>query len=304
MGQKTSKALIYGEIGLDNIIRVPFFPSPGKDAGVISDSYEVGGAASNVAVFLAYWKIDVALSGNYLGNDFYGLEMMKFLQRHRNLDISHIEIKPGLASPYCRIIVRPDGDRSILFYNAQFMEMAIPHPDMFKNVKIVSLDLNGPLRVDAADMARKLNCTTVVGDVMRLDHPILPFCNVITNSAALIRHQYPETNLLKHARSLHHASGSAIITTDGKKPVHVITQEGEEFWVKPPEVQVVDTTGAGDALKAGIIYGLLKDWSWQETVVWGTAAGAANIQRQGAASMPPTIQEIEDLLDHIEVYRS
>jgi ribokinase len=298
-----NQVFIYGEIGLDNIIRVPFFPSPGKDAGVISDSYEVGGAASNVAVFLAHWEVEVGLSGNLLGDDFYGLEMMKFLQQHPYLDLSNIKIKPGLNSPYCRIIVRPDGDRSILFYNAQNMEMVSPHKGMFENVKIVALDLNGPDRVEAADLARQENCTTVVGDVMRLDHPILPYCKVITNSAALIRHQYPETNLLKHARSLHNASGSAIITTDGKKPVHVITPQGDEFWVKPPEVQVIDTTGAGDALKAGIIYGLLQNWTWEETVTWGVACGAANIQRKGAASTPPPIQEITKLVPLVEVYR-
>jgi sugar/nucleoside kinase (ribokinase family) len=298
-----NQVFIYGEIGLDNIIRVPFFPSPGKDAGVISDSYEVGGAASNVAVFLAHWKVEVGLSGNFLGDDFYGQEMMKCLKQHSFLDLSKIMIQPGLDSPYCRIIVRPDGDRSILFYNAQQMQMVPPHPGMFENVKLVALDLNGPDRVEAADLAHKQNCITIVGDVMRLDYPILPYCDIITNSAALIRHQYPETNLLKHARSLHNASGSGIITTDGKKPVHVITPRGEEFWVKPPEVQVVDTTGAGDALKAGIIFGLLQGWEWEKIVVWGVAAGAANIQRQGAASSPPSIEEVTDLLKYIEVTR-
>jgi sugar/nucleoside kinase (ribokinase family) len=299
-----NQVFIYGEIGLDNIILVPFFPSPGKDAGVISDSYEVGGAASNVAVFLAHWEIDVGLSGNFLGDDFYGLEMMKFLKQHPHLDLSNIKIKPGLQSPFCRIIVRPDGDRSILFYNAQHMEMTSPHPGMFENVKIVALDLNGPERVETAELALRQKCVTVVGDVMRLDHPILPYCRIITNSAALIRHQYPETNILKHARSLHNASGSAIITTDGKKPVHVLTPEGDEFWVKPPEVKVIDTTGAGDALKAGIIYGLVKNWTWEKTVSWGVASGTANIQRKGAASIPPSIQDINNLIQLVEVFRS
>ncbi len=301
-GPQSNQIFVYGEIGLDNIIRVPFFPTPGKDAEVLSESYEVGGGASNVAVILSNWGLRVGLAGNCLGVDFYGRKMYDFLLNYPNLDLSRLEIRPRMPSPYCRIMVRPDGDRSILFYNTRLLEFVQPLPEMFRGIKIAAIDLNGgDERVEAAALAIRSGCITVVGDVMRLDHPILPYCKVITNSAALIRHQYPEVNLRKHARSLWNVAGSAVITTDGSRPIHVITPEGHEFTVKPPRVDVVDTTGAGDALKSGIIYGLHQQWDWEKIVAWGSASGTANIQRLGAASNPPPLVEVQALAPLVEV---
>ena len=57
----------YGEIGVDNIIQLPHLPSPELAAFPTGDTYHIGGAAANTAVWLAKLGIATALSGNWIG---------------------------------------------------------------------------------------------------------------------------------------------------------------------------------------------------------------------------------------------
>lgn len=290
-------AFVYGEIGPDNIIRVPYFPYPGKDAPALGDSYEMGGAGTNVAVFLAKWGVPTGLSGNVLGDDSRGRLIRSWLEAYPTLDLSFLPVVPGVRTPFCRIMVRPDGERAILYYNSDTVPMAPPSPDMLRGRKILALDLNGgDERVEMARIAREAGVLVVLGDVMHLDHPVLPYCGVIMNSMALLGHHFPGRDLRAHSRALHDACGAAVITSDGPRPVHGIDREGREFWVESLPVTPVDTTGAGDALKSGTIYGLLRGWSLPDSVRFGVAAAALNIQRPGAASHPPELGEVEAIL--------
>jgi len=63
----------------------------------------------------------------------------------------------------------------------------------------------------------------------------------------------------------------------------------------PPQVEAVDATGAGDAFRAGLIYGLLQGWTLAESAIWGTAAGALKVQRVGAASDLPSREDVASL---------
>ena len=48
-----------------------------------------------------------------------------------------------------------------------------------------------------------------------------------------------------------------------------------------PGVQAVDTTGAGDAFRAGFIYGLFHDWPLEQCLQFGNITGAACVQAVG-----------------------
>jgi ribokinase len=47
-------------------------------------------------------------------------------------------------------------------------------------------------------------------------------------------------------------------------------------------VQAIDGTGAGDAFAAGLIYGKLADWSFEDAVTLANAAGALATTAVGA----------------------
>lgn len=105
-----SEVLCYGELGLDNIIRLPHMPTPERAAFPTDDSDHVGGAAANTAVWLAGWGVHVALAGNLIGRDEYGRRLLDWLNRYATLNLSHLEIGDDLVTPFCRIMVTPDGE--------------------------------------------------------------------------------------------------------------------------------------------------------------------------------------------------
>jgi sugar/nucleoside kinase (ribokinase family) len=98
-----------------------------------------------------------------------------------------------------------------------------------------------------------------------------------------------------HAHRLQSISRGVIITSDGPDEVYVVDQSGSTFTVQPPRVLAVDATGAGDAFRAGLLYGLAQKWDLPRSVCWGVAAGALKVQRLGAASQLPPLSEVAAL---------
>ncbi len=106
----------YGEIGVDNIIRLPDLPTPELAVFPTSDSYHIGGAAANTAVWLAHLGVPVGLAGNAIGNDLYGQQLWDWLGQHEPLDLSLVERLEDGMTPFCRVMVTPDGERSFLIF--------------------------------------------------------------------------------------------------------------------------------------------------------------------------------------------
>ncbi|OGO35275.1 MAG: hypothetical protein A2W35_01540 [Chloroflexi bacterium RBG_16_57_11] len=295
---------VYGETGTDNIIQVPYLPTPERAACILSDTYHVGGVGANVAVFLSHWGLAVRLSGNALGDDDYGRIARAGLEAFPNLDLTYLETHPGVRTPFWRIMVTPDGERSQL-YGFGDLSMTALDAKMLGGARFLSLDLyGGAEREAAARIAHEAGVTVVVGDITQPDHPLLPITDIAANSASLTRGEYPGVDPFEHAMRLHEVSGGIILTTDGPNPAQAIDQDGQQFWVKPPQVQVVDATGTGDAFKAGVIYGLWRGWELEQAVAWGVAAGSLNTRYVGATSHPPELEEIEDLTKKVIVSRS
>jgi sugar/nucleoside kinase (ribokinase family) len=202
-----------------------------------------------------------------------------------------------VVTPFCRILVTPDAERTILVYWYPRTPKTRLTVDMLAGARYLALDLyGGEERVAAAQTARQVGVRTVVSDVIWLDHPVLPLADIVINSAAYVRETFPDVDVLQYARKLQDVSGGVMVVTDGPRPAYVLDPEGGLDSIQPPAVDAVDATGAGDAFRAGLIYGLLQGWSLRESAVWAVAAGALKVQRVGAASNLPTREEVASLV--------
>jgi sugar/nucleoside kinase (ribokinase family) len=68
-----------------------------------------------------------------------------------------------------------------------------------------------------------------------------------------------------------------------------------------PAPIVVDSTGAGDMFRAGMLYGLSLDWPIHRCLQFASAAGCLKCRALGATTDVPSIAEIES---HIEIHPS
>jgi sugar/nucleoside kinase (ribokinase family) len=288
----------YGEIGVDNIIQVPHLPDPELAAFPTSDSYHIGGAAANTAVWLANFGFSVGLTGNAIGMDPYGQQLWDWLTQQPSIDLSLVDRLQDVVTPFCRAMVTPDGERTFLIYWYPQAPKTILETSMLGGARFLALDLyGGDERLAAAQTAWEAGLQTVIGDVVQPDHPILPLTSIATNSGAYIRDLYPDVAVREHAHRLQAISQGIVITTDGANPVYVIDRDGSTFTVRPPQVEPVDATGAGDAFRAGLLAGILRGRSLPRSVCWGVAAGALKVGRIGAATDPAPLEEVVVLAD-------
>ncbi len=291
----------YGELGVDNIICLPHLPTPETAAFPTADSYHIGGAAANTAVWLAGWGVRVGLAGNAIGQDAYGRRLLDWLSQYPRLDLRYIEAGAEVVTPFCRIMVTPDAERTILVYWYPQTPKTPLTADMLNGARYLALDLyGGEERLAAARVARQAGLQTVVGDVVSADQPALPLSNIVINSAAYIHECFPGIDLHQHARQLQAISGGIIIITDGPRPTYVLDNAGQPFHIQPPQVEAVDATGAGDAFRAGLIYALLQGWPLPQSVCWATATGALKVMRVGASSDLPAQAEVTALMGTLQ----
>lgn len=77
----------------------------------------------------------------------------------------------------------------------------------------------------------------------------------------------------------------------------VMMSKGREYRAAPPAVELVDTTGAGDAFDAGFIHALLQGLPPQQCLQHGCVCGALSTRAAGALRALPTLDEAEAALE-------
>lgn len=105
-----------------------------------------------------------------------------------------------------------------------------------------------------------------------------------TGAWAVIANDY-EVEMLRHKTGLDAAGlrqcAQVLITTLGDKGSVVLTAEGEETIPAVPARQVLDPTGAGDAYRAGLLFGLARDLPWNAAARLGAVLASFSVEQQG-----------------------
>ena len=93
------------------------------------------------------------------------------------------------------------------------------------------------------------------------------------------------------------ASSGMIVTTVGAAGA-TITKDGEDIAIaRPPRVDAVDTTAAGDTFTAALAVAFVEGQDPQSALEFACAAGAAACLKLGAQPSLPTRAELESLLE-------
>lgn len=273
--------LCYGTISYDNIVRVPGVPSPTRDIQVLQEQYQPGGEAVNVGVALAAWGSEVALIGNLIGEDEYGKQLITELLRYPGVDLRYVSRVIGLRTPFRRVLVTPDGERSVLGYWFDETPKVPLTVDVAKRARLLSVDVYGKEeRNRAACLARDCGRPVVAADVVWHDHPMLQCAGVIVNSLDFTYDRFNQIDIREHMRTLNGVSGSTIITTLGRDGSIGIGQDGQFIESPAFDVPIVDTSMAGEVYKAGIIFGYLQGWGLEQMMRFANAAAALKCSRE------------------------
>ncbi len=300
-----SWVLCYGGIVIESILELPYQPKPGIAHIICKEHYRLGGGAANVAEWLGSWSVPTRLSGNTIGCDHYGDQIWDWLSEYPAIDLQYVKRQKNTQTLIARSIPLPDGNKYLFcsdFANASFVSPARP---MLKNIQILEIAFyyrnsrSNAASIKLAKLAYTQGIPIVAMDVLSEQNEALTLADVIINSAASIAEQFPGIDILEHSKALQRKSGGIVITTNGSDSIIAIDRDGTLYSVDPPKVEVTDSTGAGDSFRAGIIYGMLQDWSLSCSLKWATAVGALQVQRKLFQTHPPSKNRIAKLARQI-----
>lgn len=289
----------YGTISVDNITRVPQLPNPRRDVTAAYEYDDVGGEALTVAIPLAQWGLRVLVAGNVIGTDRKADFILDELAGHPAIETRYIRRSPAVVTPFSRILVTPDGERSRIAYHYDETPKEELTSAMMKQGRLLSVDAYGRSERDrAAGIARELSRPVITADAIWPQYPLAGLSDVGIISSVFLQANFPGVFEYDHALDLQAMGAGVIIITDGPRPVLIVRADGSFFDVEPYRLErVTDTSGAGNVFKAGIIYGWLQPaWTLEHKVNFACAAAGLYCQRNEGNSMAPTLEQIDALM--------
>jgi fructose-1-phosphate kinase PfkB-like protein len=103
------------------------------------------------------------------------------------------------------------------------------------------------------------------------------------------------------AKRLGEWASDALIVTLGERGALAVTP-GAWYHAQPPQVPVVNTAGAGDALSGGLMLARSRGDDWPEALALGTAAAASVVMNEGTGICRR--EQVEELVPRVRVERS
>ncbi|PLJ78617.1 carbohydrate kinase family protein [Infirmifilum sp. SLHALR2] len=300
MSQSSYDVVTVGHILLDLRFCVDHFATPDRESRISSQSHGVGGSAANVAIGVRRLGGRSTVIGK-VGFDDFGKNALEDLVRE-GVDVSNVKIQAMNGKTGFTIVVIDSTGQIIMYGYKGVAEELLPeevNTSVFERTKFVHI---ASLRIDTATHAARVareKGAFVSWDPGRVQaklgleklRPIISLADLVLPNEIEVREITGEEDLRRAADALLEAGARIVVVKRGGKGVFVATRD-EEFEV-PAYLpgRVVDTTGAGDALAAGILMGL-KKYPLRDAVRFATVVAGIKVTRLGSHEIP-TMQEVE-----------
>ena len=291
-------AIVYGTVCLDLIWRVDRLAEPGTFVPVIEERRTIGGEASNTAIALSRWGVRVALVGTATGDDEEG-ELLRrmFAEEAPDIDLRYVDTAAGKKTPTCLCLATPDGHRTMYGTGFEAMQCPVLDPALARRARVFTMDPNAY----AAGLAACRMAAEGGAAVYAMDYTRSPEVNHAAE-VAVTSHEAVAPNAStraceEYATGIRDRDGCTVIVTCGENGCVVARQGGN----RGPALHlpafaldsVVDSTGAGDVFRAGLIYGKIQGWELEATVPFAAAAAALNCKSMGGWGGVRPVAEIE-----------
>ena len=267
-------------------------------AGVAELGETVGGEATGGAYGLARLGVRTKLDGSWLSDDAASRRIIELLS-DAGVDCSRITLATDAET--LREFVFADGDAKTVFGNYVRVlggdrAWNPPSGDDIRASRIVCLD---PFLGEESELAAAI-CVEAGVPYVTIDAP--PDTEMCRQAAAVIASQdYLSRAMDGSGRGDAFTAYSEectglVVLTDGASPVLFGYSGSSPQSFVPFNVDVVDTTAAGDAIRAGIIYAMLQGQSERELIRTGCAVAAMVCQTMPGFVNSPTEAELQDFL--------
>src|SRR5512139_1282138 len=298
---RSGHIVVVGSINMDLVVRAPHLPQPGET--IIGSDFKTfpGGKGANQAVAAARLGGHVKMIGR-VGNDAFGEQLLQTLRADR-IDTTFVQLDTAAPSGVALITVEEAGQNTIVVASGANARVTPADVDAaaaaFAGASVLLLQLECPLPTvrHAIEVARQHQVRVILNPA-----PSQPLdAQLLSQIDYLVPNQI-ELSLLTQAGSPE--EGVKRLKALGVKQVVVtlggdgaaVFDDDQAYQLPPHQVNVVDTTAAGDAFVGGFAVALVESKSTRAAAEWGNAAGALAVTRAGAQPSLPTRAELGEFL--------
>ena len=296
---------VVGSINQDFVLNVERRPEPGETVTNAQLSKGNGGKGANQAAAAALLGAEVTLLGR-VGDDGFGEPLVEALAE-KGVDTSLIGAAPGSSTGTAVITVTPDGENAITVAPGANRRLTpgdvedaaeaiggarVLVAQMEVPTEVVTRAVGVAVRHGTRALVNLAPSFEVPGELLEQLDPLV----VNEHEAAFLLGEKVEgvDGALSAASELLALGPKSVVVTVGKSGA--VFSDGESTEHLPaPEVDVVDTTGAGDAFVGALAVSLAGDDSLRDAVAYAVRAGAAAVTQEGAQGALPTNDVIEAL---------
>lgn len=289
---------VVGSINQDFVLGVERRPDPGETVTDARLTLLPGGKGANAAIAAARLGADVAMLGR-VGEDSFGRDLVENL-RENGVETEHVGVTSNAPTGSAFITVTPDGENSIVVSPGANRSFGPEEVDEATSALSETSVLVAQLEVPIEAVERAARIVTEAGG--RFLFNLAPAREVpeslLRLSDPLVVNETEAGFLLgaeaRDAENLLGLGPASVVVTLGAKGA--VLASGEKVRSFPaPEVEAVDTTGAGDAFVGALAARLAGGSSLDDAVPYAVLAGSAAVAREGAQGALPTPEELERL---------
>lgn len=301
-----------GSINVDFQVRTDRWPDAGETLLGHDFLMTGGGKGANVATLARRLGVPAMLIGR-VGDDVLAGETLRPL-REAGVDLEHVSETTGWATAVSMIVVRPDGRKTIIL--AANANDSWPETDANAVAKVVNnapsgsvlvVDLEVPRFIvrAAAEAARRRSLPVVLdpSPADRMEDDLYELIDVITPNPSEGRLltgvgiESPD-DAERAARKLLERGVTAVCQKLAGGGCMVVTEDGSHH-VAAEDVDVVDTTGAGDAFAGAMGVALFEGQALVDAARFAVAAATVAVTTYGSQEAYPSRDELDRMLSRL-----
>lgn len=276
---------VVGSVNLDIVATGPALPRPGETVGGAKLARHPGGKGANQALAARRLGAEVQMVGA-VGADDMADEALKLLQAS-GVDLTHVAAVNGEATGVALIGVDATSGENLIIVCPGANNVLRPED-------VADLDIEHMMGVLEVPVPALLAAAKKATGFVSLNlAPALPVPDELLAEADLI--SVNETEAAAYGEDRLNATGALVAVSLGSKGAVLYRNAEEIAQAAPPEVQVVDTVGAGDTFTAALTVALIEGKAPAEALAFAVAAGALACTQPGAQPSLPHRRDVDAL---------
>ncbi len=295
----------FGTNAVDYLITVPKYPAFNSKIELDHYTEEAGGEIASTMAGLQRLGMKTAYVGRF-GSDRAGEIGLESLV-DEGVDVSFAETVDGARTQVAFIIVdAASGERTILWQRDKWLgynagEAPVDLAARCKVLHMTPHDTQACIRMAAEAKANGAVVSVDIDNIFDGIEDLLPLVDICIASADFTQKLLGKTDAEQGLRKLSSRFGCGVagLTLGGNGSLVLCGGQLIETSAFDVPGGCVDTTGAGDAFRTGLLYGLLTNTSVEESCRTANAVAALKCRGLGARSTLPTKNELTTMLKKV-----